>query len=67
MDVIIRNSKESDYEEVKELLVDLIRQQAGYTPLRRKEPASEYKEWYFQRALSYVEQGLGIIGVAEID
>jgi ribosomal protein S18 acetylase RimI-like enzyme len=67
MDILIRRIEKKDYEEVKELLVDLVRSMAVYCPIRREEPASEYKDWYFQRALSYVEQGLGIIGVAEID
>jgi len=65
MNVVIRNIKKRDYEQVKELFVDLVCKMAEYRPLRRKEPLPEYKDWYFQKALSSVKRGTGQIGIAE--
>jgi len=67
MNVVIRKIEEQDYQQVKELFVDLVRKMSEYCPIRREDPLPEYKDWYFQKVVSSLEKGTGIIGVSEVE
>ena len=65
MEIIYRQYKEADIEQIKDLLVDLLVDEAKTNEQRLKKPNAEYREKYFAELFKEISEGKGNIIIAE--
>jgi len=67
MELIYREIMKNDEEEVKRLIVDLVKLLAlENNPLRLKEPLPKYADNFFRKMEEHIHKGTGMIYVAEV-
>jgi ribosomal protein S18 acetylase RimI-like enzyme len=67
MEIIYREKEKQDESQIKKLMVDLVLLMAKFNPNRLPEPHPEYVQHFFRKISGYINQGSGIIYVAETD